>query len=71
MLEYVATDKPQWCYTKPPYTPDTKLQLLTIGGMCVTGNWRGRVGEYFLAWAPLLKRDKQVEREILQGEKNV
>lgn len=52
-----------WTYTKPK--KGGKMQLLTIGGISVTGDWRGEVGEYFLAWAPLLRRNKKLEREIL------
>lgn len=52
-----------WRYEKPQH--NGKMNLLTIGGVAVHGSWYGEVGEYFLAWAPLLKRDKQKEREIL------
>lgn len=49
-----------WRYTVPR-TTDSKMMLLTIGGVAVIGNWRGTVGEHFIAWCPLPKRDKQLE----------
>jgi hypothetical protein len=51
-----------WIYEKP--TSRGKMQLLTIGGISVTGTWYGEVGEHFMAWSPLLKRDKDKERII-------
>lgn len=38
-----------------------KLLLLTIGGVLVQGTWKGDLGEFFLAWQPLPKRDKVAE----------
>jgi hypothetical protein len=47
-----------WSFTLPPSSIRSgKMQLLTIGGICVTGSWYGQLGEYFVAWAPLLKID--------------
>lgn len=56
-----------WRYEKPAHGTGPKTQLLTIGGIAVTGQWRGEVGEYFLAWAPLLRRDKDKERQLLDA----
>jgi hypothetical protein len=65
---YIAQDRlnarMQWRYEVAPHR-GAKVQLLTIGGMSVVGTWYGELGEAFLAWAPLLKRDKAREREIL------
>ncbi len=56
-----------WIYEKP--TRGGKMQLLTIGCVSVTGDWKGELGEMFLAWSPLLKRDKQKEAAILANRK--
>lgn len=52
-----------WRYEVPART-DAKVLLLTKGGIAVSGNWTGRLGEFFCAWAPLPKRDKKREREL-------
>jgi hypothetical protein len=57
---YHATDKQsqEWSFSLPPiHLRSAKMQLLTIGGISVSGVWSGDVGEYFVAWAPLLKVD--------------
>ena len=38
------------------------VQLLTKGGVQVQGIWRNN--GYFIAWAPNLKRDKELERRL-------
>ena len=53
-----------WNYCRPQHE-NVKMQLLTTGGVCVIGQWTGDIGEHYLAWAPLLKRDKAEERRIL------
>lgn len=53
-----------WIYERPRQRG--KMHLLTIGCISVTGVWSGELGQYYLAWAPLLKRDKAKEREILE-----
>lgn len=58
-----------WRYEKPKHGAGMKTQLLTIGGISITGNWRGELGEAYLAWAPLLKRDKLIERQILESRR--
>lgn len=47
-----------WTFEKPDLTMlYSKMQLLTIGGVCVHGVWSGKVGQYYVAWAPLLPID--------------
>lgn len=38
-----------------------KVSLLTVGGVMVQGTWKGGLGEFFIAWQPLPKRDKVAE----------
>ena len=42
-----------WRYEKGP--KGVKIQLKTIGHICVLGFWYGELDEHFIAWAPLLK----------------
>jgi hypothetical protein len=35
-----------------------KYQLLTVGGVLVSGPWRGYLGEFYLGWAPLPKANR-------------
>lgn len=60
----VSAPVAEWRYEKPKH--NGKMLLLTIGGVLVTGVWRGDLGENYLAWAPLLKRDRAKEAEISQ-----
>lgn len=32
-----------------------KVLLLTTGGVCVIGQWYGKLGQYFTAWCPMPK----------------
>jgi hypothetical protein len=41
-----------------------KVQLLTVGGVCVTGHWVHGGG--FIGWAPLPCRDIEKEAKIRQ-----
>lgn len=52
-----------WRYSVPPRT-DSKMLLLNLGGVAIIGSWYGAVGEHFLAWCPLPKRDKGLEVSI-------
>lgn len=63
--EYVAAHVVAWNYAKPEHG-GAKSLLLTIGGIAIVGIWSGEVGESYLAWAPLPKRDKNLERQILE-----
>lgn len=53
----------KWNYF-PPVDKGAKVSLLTIGGLQVEGRWDGVWGQYYLAWAPLIKRDKERERAL-------
>lgn len=55
-----------WNYDIPP-DKGAKVLLLTVGHVAVLGRWEGRIGEFYLAWSPLPKRDKVREREIAVG----
>jgi hypothetical protein len=66
---HIAAEPCGWRYEKPAHGGGAKTQLLTIGGMSVVGQWRGELGEHYLAWAPLLKRNKALERELLERAK--
>lgn len=56
-------DKIEWRYTIPPRT-DSKLWLLTIGNVAVTGYWHGALGQYYKGWYPNPKRNKEIERQL-------
>ena len=62
---YLASSEPEWFYPDagdrlPPL--GTKLQLLNSGGCVTLGPWTE--GSNFIAWAPLLKRNKAKEAAI-------
>ena len=61
-----------WTFTKPDSSiASSKMQLLTIGGVCVHGVWLGRVGQYYVAWAPLLPIDHAAfNNALLKGKTN-
>jgi hypothetical protein len=63
--EYIAAHIVAWNYEKPSHG-GAKSLLLTIGGIAIVGIWSGEVGDSYLAWAPLPKRDKEQERRILE-----
>jgi hypothetical protein len=65
---YVTAPAPEirWHYSVP-CKPNSKMQLLTVGGTQVIGTWYGKLGEYFLAYAPLIQRDKVAEERAKQG----
>jgi hypothetical protein len=44
---------------KPPGGAD--VHLLTVGGVCVRGQWKDNAG--FIGWAPLPKRNHEKERQ--------
>ncbi|NSX14976.1 hypothetical protein HTY52_12910 [Cupriavidus taiwanensis] len=54
-----------------PPNRGAKVQLLTVGGISTTGQWYGELGQYLLAWAPLLERDKAREAVILAARRSV
>lgn len=53
-----------WRYEVAPRT-DAKVWLLTRGRIAVPGNWAGAYGESFIAWAPMPKRDKDIENRLI------
>lgn len=53
-----------WRYEEPPSRGSTVL-LLTLGRITVRGPWTGRLGEFYIAWAPLPKRDKAREAQLI------
>lgn len=55
-----------WNYSIPPQT-DSKIILLTIGGVAVIGQWSGYLGQYYTAWTPLLKTNKLIDHFISQA----
>lgn len=52
-----------WRYEVPTRT-DAKVFLLTVGRVAVVGNWYGTLGENFVAWSPMLRRDKVAEANL-------
>jgi hypothetical protein len=63
LKDYVAAHVVAWNYEKPQHG-GAKCLLLTIGCIAIVGNWSGEVGESYLAWAPLPKRNKEREAQI-------
>lgn len=62
---YVASDSTKFLYPAigDPQPPGgSKVLLLTIGGVCVTGTWQNN--GHFLGWAPMPKRDKTKEQQL-------
>lgn len=57
---YLSSANPEWVYEVAP--KGEKVSLLTIGGMQTTGLWDGEYGFAFIAYAPLLKGNKFIER---------
>lgn len=58
-----------WRYEMPE-DRGAKVLLLTIGGICVLGRWYGALGQYFLAWSPMPKRNRDVERRLINKEQS-
>lgn len=54
-----------WRYNVPN-TIGTVL-LLTIGRTAMKGQWSGELGQYYVAWAPLPKRDKVLEDRLIEA----
>jgi hypothetical protein len=64
LKEYVAGGAPYLYPAAGDQRPPggAKVQLLTKGGVCVTGCWSDSGG--YLGWAPLPKRDKDKEAQL-------
>lgn len=54
----------RWTYAVPPNS-DSTMFLLTIGRIAMRGRWQGALGEFFIAYCPMPKRDKQLEEELI------
>jgi hypothetical protein len=67
--DYLASKAPEWNYPPldPPAPKGTKLNLLTIGGVAVLGNWQDDQG--YVAWAPLIKRNP-IKEQLLKDMQN-
>lgn len=58
---YAVSQDVYWRYDPPPR--GVKVFLLSKGGVAITpGEWRDNAG--FIAWFPLLKRDKELEKKL-------
>lgn len=67
---YLAAEHPEYSYPEagdPPAPRGVKLQILTTGGIAVLGEWKDDTN--FMAWAPLIKRNKEKEALIRQRKK--
>lgn len=67
VVQRMAGQAAAWIYEVP--ARKGKMHLLTVGCVSVTGDWKGELGEFYLAWSPLLKRDKEKEAAIVAGRK--
>ena len=70
-VKYLAAQAPEWQYPEagdPPPPLGTKLWLLNDGGAATTGPWT--TGSNFIAYAPMLKRNKEKERIIRERRAN-
>lgn len=54
----------EWNFSVPNHSG--KCLLLTTGGICVTGDWYGELGQYFAAYAALPKYDHAKFNQVLQ-----
>ena len=65
-VDHVAGDSSHWRYVANPEHEQpprgAKLSLLTCGGVQVTGEWQEGYG--YIAWAPLIKRNKWLEKSL-------
>lgn len=58
----------EWTFDVPPLNiRGAKMQLLTIGRIAVYGQWYGRLGQHFVAYAPLLKIPKDIPSHVFNG----
>lgn len=53
-----------WRYEVPANKNDTMFLLTAFGKIVVKGAWYGELGEYYIAYSPMIKRDKDKEREL-------
>ncbi len=64
---YAVAEESRWRYPAngEPAPSGAHVQLLTKGGKQVPGVWRDDGG--YIAWAPNIKRDKKLEKELGHG----
>jgi len=54
MTTQIRTVRQVWHFSPPPEdSRHAPMQLLTIAGIGVQGEWCGQMGEHYSAWAPL------------------
>lgn len=58
-----ATEEIYWRYEEPEHK-SAKCLLLTVGRVAVIGQWYGKLGEAFVAYSPMPKRDKEREEKL-------
>lgn len=63
ILPHYASEEAGWRYLEPA-PRGTTILLLTTGNSLCKGQWDGRPWQYYKAWSPLLKRDKELEKEL-------
>ena len=61
-----ATGEIFWRYEVPTNKGGT-MQLLTIGRVATKGPWTGALGENYIAWAPMPRRDKDTEGRLIEA----
>jgi hypothetical protein len=57
-----SADRWRYPLNNEPAPPGVTVQLLTRGGVVVRGQWND-LGDY-IAWAPMIKRDKELEERL-------
>lgn len=65
---HVASDSTLFLYPgvgDPTPPGGAKVLLLTVGGICVTGQWKDDGA--FIGWAPMPKRDRRKEACLPTG----
>lgn len=65
LTEHIAAppEDQGWRYSIPP-NRGVKMVLRTIGNVAVIGHWYGHLGQYFVAWSPLLKNSNRTTRTL-------
>lgn len=62
MDKITAETLTEWRYEIAP--AGKTVWLLTTGFVSIKGKWTGDYGEHFVAWSPMLKRNKDKERKL-------
>lgn len=61
----VTQDRPGFWRYYVPANRSAKMCLLTLGRTMVQGPWTGELGEHYVAWSPMPKRDKDLEDQLI------